>query len=737
MAVIYSEQSKEFHLFNGQISYILQILPNGAMGNLYFGKRIRHKEDFSYLLEGGSRSLAVYTKEQDYFFSPQYSRMEYPCEGTGDFREPAFELRQENGSRITHFQYSSHRIYKGKEKLEGLPALYVEAAPEAESLEIRLTDEALNLDCILKYSIFRDFPAITRSVNFSNRGEERVVLERVLSASVDFADSAYESVQLSGAWARERSVVVRTLEQGLQGIGSRRGSSSAEQNPFLAIKRPHTNERSGEVYGFSLIYSGNHIEQAEVDTCGMTRVQIGIHPDGFEWPLNRGESFQSPEAVLVYSEQGLNGMSQVFHKLYRTRLVRGYWRDRERPILINNWEATGPEFTEEKLIEIAIKGRELGIELFVLDDGWFGNREDDCRGLGDWYVKNRDKLPGGIQGIAEKINGLGMKFGLWFEPEMVNKDSDLYRSHPDWILCPPERTPSPSRNQYVLDFSRSEVVDYIYRMMEAVLSEAPVSYVKWDMNRYMTECYSRAKKPQDQGKVMHQYILGVYGLYERLIQRFPEILFESCSSGGARYDPGMLYYAPQVWTSDDTDAIERIKIQYGTSYVYPLSTMGAHVSEVPNQQVGRVTPFETRANVAMFGVFGYELDLSRLREGEARMVRSQIMFAKRHRRLIMTGDFYRLSSPFQGNDGAWMVVSEDKREALVGWYRISGIPNGGWIRVKLAGLDPERDYILDSDESVLYGGDELMNVGMVIKEKELCNSGGDYSSRIYFLKSEE
>ena len=734
MAVKYSEKTGEFHLYNQQLSYILQILPNGEMGNLYFGKKIRHKEDFSYLLEGRMRSLTVYPVEGNSVFSPECSRMEYPCTGTGDFREPAFELRQENGSRITHFQYCSHRIYKGKENLPGLPALYVEQDCEADSLEITLMDEVLQAECILRYSIFNEASAITRSVSFRNLGQERIVLERVMSASVDLADMEYEMIQLSGAWARERHVITRGVNPGIQGAGSRRGISSAEQNPFLALKRPKTDETRGEAYGFSLIYSGNHMEQVEADTFGMTRVQIGIHPDGFEWQLKPGEHFQSPEAVLVYSEDGLGGMSRTFHKLYRTRLVRGVWRDRERPVLINNWEATGVDFTEQKLLEIAEEGKALGMELFVLDDGWFGNREDDSTGLGDWYVKNWKKLPDGIKGLGEKINGLGLQFGLWFEPEMVNQDSDLYRAHPDWILCPPGRTPSPSRNQYLLDFSRKEVVDAIYEMMEKILSEAPVGYVKWDMNRYMTECYSVTKEPEAQGKVMHQYILGVYELYERLIQRFPEILFESCSSGGARFDPGMLYYAPQTWTSDDTDAMERLKIQYGTSFVYPLSAMDAHVSEVPNQQVGRVTPFETRANVAMFGIFGYELDLTKLTADEKELVRAQIAFTKRHRRLIMTGEFYRLISPFEKNDAAWMVVSEDRIEALAGFYRMNGIPNGGYIRLKLAGLDSEKNYILNFDDSVIYGGDELMNAGMVIEESRLTNFGGDSSSGIYYLK---
>ena len=737
MAIMYSDSSREFNLYNNQISYIIQICDNNQLANLYYGKRIRLKKDYSYLLEGRHRSLAVYTKENDYFFSPQYSRMEYPCSGSGDFREPAFEVKQENGSRIVCLEYQSHKIYKGKNKLRQLPAVYVEEEQEAETLEIVMTDQLLQLDCILRYTIFRDFPVITRSVEFVNRGTQRLILERVLSASIDFPDAEFEMIQLSGAWARERKVIMRKLGQGTQGINSRRGISSAEQNPFLAIKRLGADEFQGEVYGFSLVYSGNHFEQVEVDTFDMARVQIGIHPEGFEWKLLSGESFQSPEAVLVYSDSGLNGMSQTFHKLYRTRLVRGVWRDKERPILINNWEATGAAFTERKILNIAEIGKELGMELFVLDDGWFGKREDDHSGLGDWYVTNYEKLPEGIEGLARKINELGMKFGLWFEPEMVNMDSDLYRKHPDWILCPPNRVPSPSRNQYILDFSRKEVVDYIYMMMEKILSDAPVSYVKWDMNRYMSECYSIKKAPEEQGKVMHEYILGVYALYERLINRFPDVLFESCSSGGARFDPGMLYYAPQGWISDDTDAMERVKIQYGTSYVYPLCSMGAHVSDVPNQQVGRITPFETRANVALFGRFGYELDLNKLSEEEKQMIRQQVEFVKKHRSLVQTGDFYRLLNPWEGNDGAWMVVSEDKSEALVGFFRMSGIPNDSWIRLHLAGLDEKKDYRIDYDTSILYGGDELINVGMVISKDHLSNQGGDYSSKVYYLKEAE
>ena len=459
------------------------------------------------------------------------------------------------------------------------------------------------------------------------------------------------------------------LEQGIQAVDSRRGNSSHEHKPFLVLKRPHTTEHQGEAIGFSLVYSGNFRMQAEVDTHDVTRVTAGIKPAGFDWKLDIGERFQTPEAVMVYSNEGLNGMSQAFHRLYRSRLARGYWRDRVRPILNNNWEATYFDFTEDRLVEIASKAKECGVELFVLDDGWFGERSSDRAGLGDWYA-NKKRLPRGIKGLAERIEALGMKFGLWFEPEMVNKDSDLYRLHPDWILQTPGRSVSHGRYQYVLDFSRKEVVDCIYEMMAKLLAEARISYIKWDMNRSITECYSAALPADRQGEVFHRYILGVYDLYERLTSNFPEVRFESCASGGGRFDPGILYYAPQGWASDDSDAVERLKIQYGTSMCYPISSIGAHVSVTPNHQVFRNTPLHTRANVAYFGTFGYELDLNKLTDEEIEQVKSQISFMKEYREIIQFGTFYRLKSPFENNETIWQVVSEDKKTSLVGWYRV-------------------------------------------------------------------
>jgi Alpha-galactosidase len=735
MSILYCESSREFHLFNDSISYIVKILRNGQLGNLYFGKKLKHRESFGHLLQGELRSLAAYVFENDYELSLQHTKQEYPSYGTTDFRYPAFEIKQENGSRITQFEYRSHAIFQGKKKLAGLPATYVEEPEEAETLEIALYDALIDAELILSYTIFRDGPVLARHARFVNRGSRPLVLTRALSLCVDLPDDDYEMVNLAGAWSRERHVVAGKLKHGVQGIYSLRGASSAEHNPFLALKRPNTDENSGEALGFSFVYSGNFLAQAEVDTHHSTRLLMGIHPDGFEWPLAPGMDFQTPEAVIVYSDSGLNGMSQTFHRLYRTRLARGLWRDRVRPILINNWEATSFDFDEAKILGIARTAKELGIELFVLDDGWFGARDNDRAGLGDWSV-NRKKLPNGIQGLASQIEAMGMKFGLWFEPEMANKDSDLYRAHPDWIIQTPGRAASPSRNQHVLDFSRREVVDEIYRRMSAVLREASISYVKWDMNRYITECYSATAPSSEQGMVFHKYILGVYDLYERLTTEFPPILFESCSSGGARFDPGILYYAPQTWTSDDTDAVERLKIQYGTSFVYPLSSMGAHVSEVPNQQLGRVTPLETRANVAYFGAFGYELDLNHLTDEEREVVRKQVAFAKRHRELIQKGIFYRLLSPFKDQATGWIVVSEDRTEALVGYYQVLNGVNEGWKRLKLAGLAAEFDYRINDDSERVHYGDELMNAGIVIRKGELCGGGGDFASGLYYLKKQ-
>lgn len=739
MPIAVHQEGKMFHLFNDEISYVIQVLSDGTLGHLYYGKKITDRESFDHLIEAEYRPNTAYVNKGDVSFSREHLRQEYPVYGSTDFRHPAITVLQENGSRISSFVVKGYDVAKGKPKLNQLPATYVEQEDEATTLEIQLLDELLKLEMTLSYTIFEQLPVVTRSVKLTNQGEQKLHLDQVMSMSLDLPDCEYEMLQLSGSWGRERHLHFRKLVPGVQSIESTRGSSSHYQNPFIALKRPDCTEQMGEVIGFSLVYSGNFLAQVEVDTYNVSRVSLGINPFNFDWLLEPGESFQSPEVVMTYSDKGLNGMSQSYHQLYRTRLARGQWRDQERPILINNWEATGMDFTEKKLIDFAKTAYEDGVELFVLDDGWFGGRRHERAGLGDWFA-NEELLPNGITGLAEKICQIGLSFGLWFEPEMVNEDSDLYREHPDWIIQVPDRAVSHGRHQYVLDFSREEVVEKIYQMVAKVLGEAKISYVKWDMNRCITEAYSAKLPAERQGEVFHRYILGVYDLYERLTSAFPHILFEFCASGGGRFDPGMLYYSPQGWTSDDTDAVERLKIQYGTSLVYPLSSMGAHVSAVPNEQSFREVSMETRGNVAAFGSFGYELDLNQLSEPDREVVRQQISFIKEYRKIIHQGEFYRLVSPFEGNYCAWMVVSADKKTSILGYYKLLNEVNGPFSRLQLKGLAPTMEYT-NVQTGKTYFGDELMNVGFVTSDTSCGQvidgrkTSHDFDSKIVVLQA--
>ncbi|WP_058308809.1 alpha-galactosidase [Gracilibacillus massiliensis] len=738
MAITFNKKTNEFHLQTNNTSYIFTVLENQQLGQLYYGKKIRHKDSFQHLLVKGNRPNTPYLKEGDMNFTLEQTKQEYPSYGTTDSREPAFQLLQENGSRITDFQYKEHKIYSGKPKLTGLPATYAESGDQVETLEITLYDALIDVELTLLYSVFEEMDAITRSARFDNKGSEKVNITRAMSANLDLFDADYEMIQLSGAWARERHVKTRKLETGIQNISTARGTASGHNNPFFALKRPNTTEFQGEVFGFSLVYSGNFLAQVEVDYLDVARVSLGINPFDFNWLLEAKQSFQTPEVVMTYSDQGLNGMSQNFHHLYQKRLARGKWRDQVRPVLTNNWEGTYFEFNEEKIVEMAKQSKELGVELFVLDDGWFGKRDDDTTSLGDWFVDKR-KLPNGIKGLAEKVTALDMDFGLWFEPEMVSKVSELYEKHPDWIIHVPNRNHSHGRNQYVLDFSRKEVVDALYEMMSVILRDAPISYVKWDMNRFMTEIGSAALPADRQQEVAHRYILGVYDLYERLTSEFPDVLFESCASGGMRFDPGMLYYAPQAWTSDDTDAVERLKIQYGSSLVYPLSSMGAHVSDIPNHQVGRSTSLKMRAEVAFFGAFGYELDVTTMNDQDKKEMKQQIEFFKKHRSLFQFGTFYRIESPFEkdGNRTTWMVVTEDQSKAIVADYHILCRPNERFKRLLLKGLDSEATYQIEGYEGFYYG-DELMEVGIqldhhIFRELDEFEVPGDFYSRLFIL----
>ncbi len=727
MSIQFHSTDQIFHLQSKQTSYVFQLV-NGFPAHVYWGRSIREGQLAGIIQYRERASFSPNPFPEDRTISHDTLPMEYPAYGSGDFRHPAYQIQLPNGTTITEALYRQHRIFSGKPSLEGLPATYVEQDSEADTLELELFDPVAGLTIILAYTIFNDLDAITRSVRFINNGTDDLNILRALSLSVDFNHAEYDILQLSGAWTRERHIERRALASGIQAIESRRGSSSHQQNPFLALMSKGANEDYGDVFGFSFVYSGSFVAQAEVDQFRTTRVSMGINPFDFNWLLQPGASFQTPEAVMVYSPNGLGQMSRTYHKLYRTRLCRGEFRDNTRPVLVNNWEATYFNFTADKIEGIAKVGRDLGIELFVLDDGWFGSRNSDNSSLGDWVV-DVQKLPNGLEDLAQRVRNLDMQFGLWFEPEMISPDSDLYRQHPDWCLHVPEYRRTEARQQLILDFSRADVCEAIYSMIRDVLKSAPITYVKWDMNRNMTEIGSASLPAARQRETAHRYMLGLYSVLEKITTEFPHILFESCSGGGGRFDPGMLHYMPQTWTSDNSDAVSRLKIQYGTSIVYPTSTMGAHVSAVPNHQVHRMTSLDMRAHVAMSGNFGYELDLTKFTDEEKEVVKQQVELYKEIRTLVQFGDFYRLLSPFEGEETAWMIVAEDQSEAMIAYFRVLAEPNDPLCRLKLKGLDASKDYVLVEDGQT-YGGDYLMYAGLAIPELK-----GDFQSQIWRLRS--
>ncbi|NQX70475.1 alpha-galactosidase [Paenibacillus alba] len=736
MGIVFDAASQTFHLQGKSSSYIMQLMKSKYLAHVHWGRGVRGSHLGGLLAIRRRCSFSPSTDPNDLTLSLDTLPQEFPAYGGSDFRVPAYQVQLDDGTTVSELLYESHRIYAGKPQLEGLPATYVEDEREAESMDITLIDQAIGLKVILTYTVFRDFDAITRSVRFVNVGSRPIKLLRALSFGMDLSHCDLDMLHLSGTWARERHIERRPIVTGGSVIESRRGSSSHSLNPFMALLSKQADEDHGDVYGFSLVYSGSFVAQAEVDPYGTTRVVMGINSFDFAWLLEAEQAFQTPEAVLVYSAEGIGGMSRTYHKLYRTRLCRGEFRDRHRPILINNWEATYFNFHAAKIEELAKVGKELGLELLVLDDGWFGQRDNDKSSLGDWFV-DHNKLPEGLTDLANRVNGQDLAFGLWFEPEMVSPDSDLYRAHPDWCLHVPGRRRTEARQQLVLDYSRQDVRDYIVTVMTDILASSRITYVKWDMNRNMTEIGSAQLPPERQRETAHRYMLGLYEVMERVTSAFPNVLFESCSGGGGRFDPGMLYYMPQTWTSDNTDAVERLKIQYGTSIVYPISTMGAHVSAVPNHQVHRTTPLDIRGHVAMSGNFGYELDLTTLTEAEKEAVKRQVALYKELRPLIQFGEFYRLSSPFQGVDAAWMFVSEDRKEALVAYFQVLSEPNAPLKKLRLKGLEAGSNYqLFDADavdETVeCFGGDELMHIGL-----NLPIWKGDFRSRLYRLKMEE
>lgn len=729
MGILFDRETRMFKLDSLNMSYMCKIVDEeGFLGHVYFGKKIPDL-DMGYLLrtEEAPFMPGKNNRERGSFYDTFPT--EYPSKGIGDYRESCFGVRTAAGHEISHLVYESHEIIKGKEALSGLPATFA-GEKECETLKITMADRVLSLKAVLSYSVFETLDVITRSVKIVNASTEDVVLTKVLSTCLELEGMDYDIITLHGSWARERQIQRSAVRFGKYETSSVRGESSHQDHPFMALAAGNATEAAGEVYGLNLVYSGNFTAVAEGTQFENTRVVMGINPENFTWVLKPGEEFQAPEAVMVYSAEGIGGMTRTFHDLYRNHLIRSPYKDKKRPILINNWEATYFDFDTEKLLSIAKEASGLGIEMLVMDDGWFGKRNSDNCALGDWVV-NEDKIKGGLKYLVDEVNKLGMKFGIWFEPEMISPDSDLYRAHPDWAIQVPGKTPMMSREQYVLDLSRREVVDYAYECVAAILRSANIEYVKWDMNRQLADLGSFCLDPERQGELSHRYVLGVYEMQERLIREFPNLLLENCSGGGARFDAGMLYYSPQIWCSDDTDAVERLKIQQGTAMVYPLSAMGAHVSDCPNHTVGRVTPFETRGYVALAGTFGYELDVTKIPEEDRRMIPAQVEMYHKYNDLVRTGDYYRIAG-FLDNHlyDAYMVVAKDKKEALVTYVQVLGRANYHSRRIRLKGLADNLNYRVE-ETGQLLSGSALMNAGI-----QIGGLFGDFKGMLLHLTAE-
>lgn len=710
MSIQVNASNRLFHLQTKHTSYVFHVIEDGSLGQLYYGPKIPFKDDYANLNTREEHDCTNTRTDEDVEFQAELLKQEYAGLGKGDYRYPAFQITYPNGSRTSEFQYRDYELKDGKERLTGLPSTFADDSNDSQTLTVKLADGDLELQ--LHYTVFADEDVIVRSTTFVNHGKT-VFLNRALSAQLDLPDADYDFIQFAGSWSRERHLHRSHLRPGTQSISSLRTASSHQENPFFMLARPHTDNNQGAVFGFNFVYSGNFLDSVEVDQFDTTRVLIGINPDEFGWKLNSGDSFQTPEVIFSYTDNGFNALSQQLGAFYAQHLINPHFAHQERPILINNWEATFMDFTEDKLMPIVERAKELGIEMFVLDDGWFGHRDDDRSSLGDWFVDEK-KFNHGIAGFAKRVHDFDMKFGLWFEPEMISIDSKLYQTHPEWMIKTPGRGQTPGRHQFVLDMSRQEVVDYLFGLMSHIIQDAKLDYIKWDMNRNITEMYGADLPADQQLEFSHRYILGVYDLYDRLTKAFPDVLFESCASGGGRFDLGMMYYAPQAWCSDDTDAVERIKIQDGTSYGYTPSMWGAHVSAVPNDQVGRLTSIDMRAKVAYFGAFGYELDVTELSDEEQATIKQQVAFYKQYRKLFQFGTFYRLETPdTSDNVYGWETVSPDKQTAIGMRYQILNGANPAYIRYYFKGLDPERRYTVN-DGSEVFSGAELMNAGYFV-----------------------
>lgn len=730
--ITYNEQTRVFKLDTPHSTYMIGIVDDeNFIGHIYYGKRLKEAEA-SYLLRTNEAPFVPGRNNRERCSFYDCFPFEYPTGGTGDYRESCLSIRTAGGHVGAMLSYVSHEIIGGKPALEGLPATFG-TKEECETLKIVCEDAYVGMRVELLYTVFHDIDAITRSVRVINDGKAHFYLTKVYSACIDMDNRDFDMVSLHGSWARERHIQRKTLGYGIQNVSSFRGESSHQDHPFLALVDKNTTQEHGEIYAMNFVYSGNFRAQAEVSQFDYVRMSMGIHPENFCWKLEPGESFQAPEAVLVYTDGGFDAMTGTFHKLYRKHLIRGKYKNKKRPILINNWEATYFAFDTNKLLAIAKEASLLGIEMLVMDDGWFGKRDNDDCALGDWQV-NEEKIEGGLKNLVDEVNKLGMKFGIWFEPEMISPDSELYRKHPDWAIAIPGRPGTQSRHQYVLDLSRPEVVDCVYGMLASVLRSANIEYVKWDMNRQLSDIGSVALPADRQGEIYHRYVLAVYEMQGRLTKEFPDLLLENCSGGGARFDAGMLYYSPQIWCSDDADAIERLEIQEGTAMIYPLSTMGAHVSDCPNHTVGRVTPFETRGIVALAGTFGYELDVTRIPEADRKQIPEQVAMYHKYNDLVREGDYYRIASYSKNHKyDCWQVVREDRKESLVTFVQVMNRPNFKSRRILLKGLDENMRYevrfVQDKDAAAeVYSGDTLMKAGILMP-----NPWGDFQARLIHL----
>ena len=747
MSILYNEEKKTITLYTKNTSYQMRITSHGFLQHLYYGKRIE-SEDMSYLFHDYDRPCSGNPEETypDRTISLDTMTQEYPGYGVGDYRIHALAACNVDGSYGADFRYVSHEIIPGKYDLNGLPSSY-DSDGTAETLKVAVYDKVTKLTLELLYGVFENEDVITRTVRIKNGSDNIIVLDRAFSMSLDIPYGKWDMMHFHGKHALERQPERENLTHLVKTVESRRGTSSHQENPFIIIADRKTNEESGSCYGMMLVYSGSFEASAEVDQFENTRVVMGINDDQFAWMLEPGDSFDAPEVIMTYLGEGLSRLSHVYHHFIRHNICRGKYQFARRPILINSWEAAYFDFTDETIVKLAEEAAPLGIEMVVMDDGWFGQRNSDNAGLGDWYV-NEDKIKCGLKRLVEQVNERGLKFGIWMEPEMINEDSDLYREHPDWALAMPGRQATRTRNQLVLDMSRKEIVDYVYGCMEKILSENNIEYLKWDMNRSLSDVYSIALPPSHQGEVMHRFILGIYDLMDRITTNFPDVLVEGCSGGGARFDAGILCYSPQIWCSDDTDPIQRLRIQYGTSFGYPVSTVGAHVSASPNHQTGRSTPIYTRAVTAMAGTFGYELDPGKLSDEEKESIKDQVRIFKKYYDLIQSGLYYRLSEIGEEPYTAWESVSEDGSEALLSLVVSDTQPNQALINLKLKGLDPQGIYeVTDESEKYrlklpaflapsteeerkIFSGDALMNAGYTLPWML-----GDYPAiQLYFKK---